>query len=187
MLNEAGTPHACDKPYLICDNGYHRWPEMMCPYKSTSHPFLALWSKHLESVRKDVERCFGCMKKRFRILKTPILFRDVAFVNDIFVTCAVLHNKLLDYDKHMEKRYGVFRHGVTPSLTKEGRRTVLVNNVRRLLNASDDFSSIRVSGDIITEVDPGFEPKRKQLARHIFYLFVHKLLKYTVKSYYNKR
>ena len=127
-------------------------------------------------------------EKRFHILKTPILFRDVVFVNDIFITCTVLHNKLLDYNKHMEKRYGVFRHGVTPSLTKEGRRTVLVNNVRRLLDASDDFSyvDIRDSGDIITEVDPEFESKRKRLAHHIFYLFVHKLLKYTVKSYYKR-
>ena len=31
----------------------------------------AAWTDRLESVRKDVERCFGHLKKRFQILRLP--------------------------------------------------------------------------------------------------------------------
>ena len=68
-------PTRCETPYLICDNGYHRWLQLMCPFKTTSKEMLALWSKHLESKRKDAEKTFGVMKKRFRVLKIPLLFR----------------------------------------------------------------------------------------------------------------
>ena len=51
-----GNRRRCITPYLLCDNGYHRWSQLMCPYKTTSQEKLALWSKRLESIRKDVER-----------------------------------------------------------------------------------------------------------------------------------
>lgn len=54
-------------PYLICDGGYHRWLQTMCGYKKTNVESLALWSKKLESTRKDAERVFGVMKKRFKV------------------------------------------------------------------------------------------------------------------------
>ena len=183
VLDEHGVRTSCDTPYVICDNGYHRWKQMMAPYKVTSKPFLALWSKHLESVRKDVEKTFGCMKKRFRILKVPILFRDVSFVNDIFVTCAVIHNKLLDFDAHMQRRFAMFSMGVSSRLPTHMRRIVLVNNVRRLLQATDDYSYVDIDSDIEIQLDEEFEPQRQQLARHIWYLYVNRLLKYTVRKY----
>ena len=180
VLDEDGQPTRCTTPYLICDNGYHRWTQLMCPYKTTSNEALALWSKHLESTRKDVERTFGCMKKRFKILKIPLLFRDVAFINDIFVTCAVLHNKLLTHDAQFDLTGGRFRYRVSRGIPISQRRRILLNNVNRLLNASDDYSYVgrELVEDLIVQVDSGFEKKRKQLAKHIHYLFVHQLLKF---------
>ena len=52
----------------------------------------------LESVRKDVECCFGRLKKRFRILRLPFLFVYEAQIHDTFKTAAILHNWLLDLD-----------------------------------------------------------------------------------------
>ena len=81
-----GSLVRCVTPYLICDNGYHRWKNLMPPYKTTSQVDLAVWSKHLESTRKDVERTFGCIKKRFRILKVSLFFQDAKFIGNIFLT-----------------------------------------------------------------------------------------------------
>ena len=52
------------------------------------------FSKHLESVRKDVECFFGILKGRFRILKLPILFRSRERIDNAFFTCCILHNML---------------------------------------------------------------------------------------------
>ena len=38
----------------------------------------------LESVRKDVECCFGRLKKRFRILRLPFMFVYEAQIHDTF-------------------------------------------------------------------------------------------------------
>ena len=43
------------------------------------------------------------MKKRFLILKNPIRLHDPKQIENIVVTCAVLHNILLDYDGVMEE------------------------------------------------------------------------------------
>jgi hypothetical protein len=190
VLNQRGEPTACVTPYLICDNGYHRWKQLMAPYKATSNVALAVWSKHLESTRKDVERTFGCIKKRFKILKVPMLYRDVSFIDDIFMTCCVLHNKLLTFDQQFDDVSGMFRYRVSEETPNDLRRTILVNNVRRLLQADDDYSELGrglglVDDEVITEVDPGFEHKRKQLAQHLYYLFRTRRLKYTCRQYRN--
>ena len=132
-----------------------------------------MWSKLLESTRKDAERTFGVMKKRFRILKVPLLYRDAVFIQHIFVTCAVLHNMLLHRDQQFQR--GTFRHGVSTTLPRARRRTILVNNVSRLLRANDDFSFMQQGGlleDNVTQVDTAFGTMRKRLATHAYYLFV---------------
>ena len=174
MFDAHGERVECDVPYVICDNGYHRWLQLICPFKTTSKAHLALWSKLLESVRKDVERTFGVMKKRFRILKVPILFRDAAVVQDIFLTCCVLHNMLLKFDKQFDN--GEFQFGVSEDTAPNTRRRILVNNVRRLLRAGDDFSYMGVSETLDTEVDTGFESFRKKLATHTYYCYMNKLI-----------
>ena len=67
-------------------------------YSPTSNEEWA-WTQKIWSVRKDVECTFGILKNRFRILKTPMLFHDKATIDDIFWTCCVLHNMLLDHDE----------------------------------------------------------------------------------------
>ena len=49
-------------------------------------------------VRKDVEDCFGIMKRRFRILRVPSMFRYEINITNSFKTCCILHNMLLDWD-----------------------------------------------------------------------------------------
>ena len=70
--------------------------------------FQSAWDERLESVRKDVERCFGQLKKRFHILRIPSLVRDFEKINDTWRMCLVLHNILTrrrllrDYNSRFE-------------------------------------------------------------------------------------
>ena len=50
----------------------------------------------MESVRKDVECAFGILKKRWRVLKLPMRVRRKYNAENIFTTCCILHNMLLD-------------------------------------------------------------------------------------------
>jgi hypothetical protein len=59
----------------------------------------------MESVRKDIECCFGILKMRFRILAHPLQFHSkvsrevyIAKHNNVVWGCAILHNLLLGTD-----------------------------------------------------------------------------------------
>jgi hypothetical protein len=90
-----------------------------------------IWSVQMESVRKDIECCYGILKVRFKILAYPIQFhsgkhkgkfvRDFSFtlfhfisffnvcemqdyvrkINNTVWACCVLHNLLLSYDGNL--------------------------------------------------------------------------------------
>ena len=110
------------------------------------------------------------------MLKIPLLFRDVSFMENIFITACVLHNMLLDHD--VQFKTAPFRVGGEYSVSK---RRVLVNNVSRLLRKHDDYSYVEQGGldpETITQVDSEFTKMRKRLAEHTYYMFRHKLLTY---------
>jgi hypothetical protein len=85
--------------YLIVDQGYHKWRALQSPLSYTSSSSTARdWSTRLESNRKDVECFFGRLKGRFRILKIPINYHHKTEIDNVFVTCIILHNILLWFD-----------------------------------------------------------------------------------------
>ncbi|CAB1103991.1 unnamed protein product [Ectocarpus sp. CCAP 1310/34] len=57
-----------------------------------------LFSKRLESVRKDVECFFGILKGRFRILKLVMAYHEQERIDNVFFTCCILHNMLHIFD-----------------------------------------------------------------------------------------
>ncbi|CAN0329295.1 unnamed protein product, partial [Ascophyllum nodosum] len=84
--------------YLIVDNGYHEWVTLMAPSKYPADNDDTVFSKTLESVRKDVECFFGILKGRFRVLKLRIGYHSQERIDNIFFTCCILHNMLHTFD-----------------------------------------------------------------------------------------
>ena len=72
VYDEHGVPTRMTIPYLLCDGGYHKWLQLMCGFKTTSKEFLALFTKVLESMRKDAKCTFGVQKKRFKVPPHPL-------------------------------------------------------------------------------------------------------------------
>ena len=90
--------------FLLCDGGYHKWAQLICPLKHTSRLSHSLWSCQLESVRKDIECTFGVLKCRFRVLKHPLPYMAKDWntfrgrIDNVVWTCCILHNLLLRHD-----------------------------------------------------------------------------------------
>ena len=83
--------------YLICDNGYLRWPTTICPFTRVSCASAeGYFSSNLEGVRKDVECTFGILKKRWRVLNNGFFHREMEICSNIFITCCWLNNFLLE-------------------------------------------------------------------------------------------
>ena len=75
-----------------------QWKILIEPSKQPMTVADILFSKWLESVRKDVECFFGILKVRFRILKLAMTFQTQKAIDNVFFTCCILHNMLHTYD-----------------------------------------------------------------------------------------
>jgi hypothetical protein len=75
------------------------WRILQSNHKYVSHPVLKHFFAQIASSRKDVECAFGRMKNRFRMLKLPLMFESLDDVRNLFVTCCIFHNALLEFDE----------------------------------------------------------------------------------------
>ena len=76
--------------YFLVDGIYPPWATFVRPLRAPSTPVESKFSKSQESVRKDVERLFGVVKARFKIIRSGnrIEFREKqTLVDVILVSC----------------------------------------------------------------------------------------------------
>jgi hypothetical protein len=93
--------------YLICDNGYLRWPTLICPYAGVENSTLKRYfSTNLENVQKDVECMFGILKKQWQTLNNGLHYRDIRTCEKVFDACCCLHNFMLDRMERNRFRVG---------------------------------------------------------------------------------
>ena len=86
-------------PWNLVNNGHTCWSTCIPPKKQSCLSSETRWSQWLESMRKNVEYCFGILKRRFCILKLPIRIHDIDEVDKIWKTCCTLHNWLLEINR----------------------------------------------------------------------------------------
>ena len=87
-------------PYLVGDAGYPLKPYMMIPYplnQLTQRKNREYNFKH-SSTRMCVERSFGQLKNRWRVLGDTMRVRNMDKVQDIIFACVILHNLCLDFN-----------------------------------------------------------------------------------------
>ncbi|GKC06246.1 putative nuclease HARBI1 isoform X2 [Tanacetum coccineum] len=61
--------------------------------KALEVPFVANDQAH-EAARKDVERAFGMLKKKWAIVRTPARSRSLKRITHLMYTCIILHNMI---------------------------------------------------------------------------------------------
>lgn len=91
-MNERTEEMFPNDVHLLGDKAYPCTPQLMTPYKDNNLTNPQRRFNHLHSVaRSTIERTFGLLKKRWRILK----FMDVKCIEWIpkyIIACCVLHN-----------------------------------------------------------------------------------------------
>ena len=177
--------------YLIVDGGYHKWRCLQCPLKHTSKSKESLWSRWVESVRKDVECTFGILKGRFRCLKLPIYYGDKECIDNMFFTCCILHNMLLKVDGYdVRWESDVNWAGQDGNHHDKDMSTIFRNHYQRHKNATPytDYSMIGVEAvvdrydithlNVIEEVEETHAVLRKKLVDHYCYNYKNKNIRW---------
>nr|XP_043638462.1 uncharacterized protein LOC122609482 [Erigeron canadensis] len=86
--------------YYLGDGIY---PEYAIFVKTFTDPIdnkRKLFKKKQELARKDIERAFGVLKKRWKVISNPSRYWDKDKMQSVIYTCIILHNMILqDEDK----------------------------------------------------------------------------------------
>ena len=87
--------------YYLTDGIYPQWAVLI---KSISNPPTGdhkrlLYKRKHEAARKDVERAFGVLKKKWKILKVLARGFFKNDLKDIMYTCIILHNMIIKDDQ----------------------------------------------------------------------------------------
>ena len=98
IINENNDTIGMRGAFAINDGGYHKWLHTIAGSKDGAAATIDedRWSGTMESIRKDSERCFGIMKKRFRILHTQSLLHTSTAIDTVFKVCVSLLMMLLN-------------------------------------------------------------------------------------------
>jgi hypothetical protein len=88
--------HTYNMGYYLADGIYLDWPAFV---KTICHPY-DVRTQHFatiqESSRKDIERTFGVLQKRWAIVSVPAYGWSPQHIGDIMKTCIILHNMIVE-------------------------------------------------------------------------------------------
>ncbi|GJY34351.1 ALP1-like protein isoform X1 [Tanacetum coccineum] len=107
ILNDLKVGKAPEVPFVANDVTY-KWgyyftdgiyPEWAVLLKSISQPGSndvkrIRYKQAHEATRKDVERAFGVLKKKWAIVRTPARSRSLKRITHLMYTCIILHNMI---------------------------------------------------------------------------------------------
>jgi len=82
--------------YYLADGIYPEWAGFV---KSIRHPMeqkTRHFAQQQESARKDIERAFGVLQTRFAVIRGPAYGWHRDQINDIMMTCIILHNMIVE-------------------------------------------------------------------------------------------
>ena len=57
------------------------------------------YAKMQEAACKDVERCFGVLQSRWKIIQNPSCQWDLNTIEDILMACVIMHNMIFEDER----------------------------------------------------------------------------------------
>ena len=103
--------------YLLGDGIYPPWRWIVKTFSSPVTDAEKKFSRVQESVRKDIERGFGVLQSRWKILAQPSKYWYLDHMESHFRTCVILHNMIVRYNKANNCGHEI---GITETLTPGG-------------------------------------------------------------------
>jgi hypothetical protein len=91
--------------YYLADGIYPEWATLVKTIRNPKNRAEAKFAKAQEAAQKDIERDFGVLQARFAIFRGPSHFWDKRTLHDIMTTCVILHNMIIEDEKHINLEF----------------------------------------------------------------------------------
>jgi hypothetical protein len=101
-INFTVSGHKYNVGYYLRDKIYTEWATIV---KTKSHMVNTkdqTFATAQELPRKDVERAFGILRSKFRIIQNPYKMWSLKDMNTIMCVCIILHNMILEDERHLD-------------------------------------------------------------------------------------
>ncbi|XP_065094752.1 uncharacterized protein LOC135715368 [Ochlerotatus camptorhynchus] len=129
--------------YLLADGIYPDWTVFM---KTISQPQTSKekhYAKVQESLRKDVERCFGILQACWQILVNPCRLWDAESMSNVITTCIILHNMRIRARSSHAELQNDFENLYTQESLQETAGFSRIQSERNFSKACEDRMGIR--------------------------------------------
>ena len=170
--------------WLSVDGGYLKIPQLIVGDPTSLDHAQNFFNTYMESQRKHVECAFGILKSRFRILKLPITMHKFEEVDDMFVTCCILHNMCLDVDGgddgwHLGYNGADDKYDDGWFSDDEHHRFYSVGNLDYVIHPRVDYCT---TGNLYPAYGTArdgaqFIDRRNKMAENFYYMFRNKMVK----------
>ncbi|GJS69858.1 ALP1-like protein [Tanacetum coccineum] len=91
-----------EKGYYLADGIYPQWASFVKSFTVASSEKNVLYKRKQEGARKDIERAFGVLQGRWRIISQPARAWTINKLRRVMHTCIILHNMILEDQKRFE-------------------------------------------------------------------------------------
>ncbi|GKA77317.1 ALP1-like protein isoform X1 [Tanacetum coccineum] len=88
-----------EKGYYLADDIYPQWASFVKSFTVASSEKNVLYKRKQEGARKDIERAFGVLQGRWRIISQPARAWTINKLRRVMHTCIILHNMILEDQK----------------------------------------------------------------------------------------
>ncbi|CAJ2670521.1 unnamed protein product [Trifolium pratense] len=88
-----------DMTYYLADGIYPSYPTFVKSIRLPQSEPDKLFAKYQEGCRKDIERAFGVLQARFKIIREPARLWDIADLSIIMRSCIILHNMIVEDER----------------------------------------------------------------------------------------
>ncbi|XP_058772331.1 uncharacterized protein LOC131646249 [Vicia villosa] len=85
--------------YYLADGIYPSYPTFVKSIRLPQSEPDKLFAKFQEGYRKDIERAFGVLQARFKIIREPARLWDIADLGIIMRSCIILHNLIVEDER----------------------------------------------------------------------------------------
>jgi hypothetical protein len=85
--------------YYLADGIYPSYPTFVKSIRLPQSEPDKLFAQYQEACRKDIERAFGVLQARFKIIREPARLWDIADLSIIMRSCIILHNMIVEDER----------------------------------------------------------------------------------------
>ena len=89
-----------DMAYYLADGIYPSYPTFVKSIRLPQSEPNKLFTKYQEGYRKDIERAFGVLQARFKIIREPARMWKISDLAIIVRSCIILHNMIVEDERN---------------------------------------------------------------------------------------